>query len=454
LDTPASAVQGREFRPYLESRGLSRSTVNKRISIARSVFKTITPNPFAEVTAGRQDNSARQFYVAADTILAVCRYADPELKLVLMLARFAGLRVPSELLAMRFSDIEWEHDKIYVRSPKTEHHKGGEGRYVPLFHQVRSPLLEAFDRARDGSGKVFPDSATVSTAFLRIRLTRLLGRLEVGIWPRLFQNLRASWETDCLKLWPAETPKWAGHSHLVSQRNYHMQTNDSFRAAAAPPPAQFAASRTSGQGVGESTTPSVTHAGQSAYNVSAGILPGLKPSCNSRPNRTRAVVGATTKRRQKLLARAYRRTGGGRWRYSSFDRPLMPGCRFWCAAKDGDPMAFRLARRHYSAEKTPRPKIRQFVGPGQKLVLISPREDALFAWRKFIDDSGQQGVNCAIFRNESKQLSSAMILEAERIAWARWPGERFYTYVKASKVRSRHRLQMTKSGLLILEKVT
>jgi hypothetical protein len=143
----------------------------------------------------------------------------------------------------------------------------------------------------------------------------------------------------------------------------------------------------------------------------------------------------------------------------------MPGCRFWCAAKDGDPMGFRLARRHYSAEKTPRPKIRQFVGPGQKLVLISPREDALFAWRKFIDDSGQQGVNCAIFRNESKQLSSAMILEAERIAWARWPGERFYTYVKASKVRSCNpgycficagwrRCGMTKSGLLILEKVT
>jgi hypothetical protein len=58
LDTPASAVQGREFRPYLESRGLSRSTVNKRIAIAKSVFKTITPNPFAEVVAGRQDNSA------------------------------------------------------------------------------------------------------------------------------------------------------------------------------------------------------------------------------------------------------------------------------------------------------------------------------------------------------------------------------------------------------------
>jgi hypothetical protein len=28
--------------------------------------------------------------------------------------------------------------------------------------------------------------------------------------------------------------------------------------------------------------------------------------------------------------------------------------------------------------------------------------DALFVWRKFIDDSGQQGVNCAVFRNESR----------------------------------------------------
>jgi integrase len=69
-----------------------------------------------------------------------CRYADPELKLVLMLARFAGLRVPSEIKGMRFSDVEWEADKFYVRSPKTEKHKGGEGRYVPLFQQVRAGL--------------------------------------------------------------------------------------------------------------------------------------------------------------------------------------------------------------------------------------------------------------------------------------------------------------------------
>jgi hypothetical protein len=54
---------------------------------------------------------------------------------------------------------------------------------------------------------------------------------------------------------------------------------------------------------------------------------------------------------------------------------------------------------------------------------------ALFVWRKFIDASGQQGVNCAVFRNEGGVLSSLLIRESCAIAWARWPGERLYTYV-------------------------
>jgi hypothetical protein len=40
-------------------------------------------------------------------------------------------------------------------------------------------------------------------------------------------------------------------------------------------------------------------------------------------------------------------------------------------------------------------------------------------WEKVIDHvsgDGQQGVNCAVFRNESEILSSQLILEAEKIA--------------------------------------
>ncbi len=136
---------------------------------------------------------------------------------------------------------------------------------------------------------------------------------------------------------------------------------------------------------------------------------------------------------------------------------------FWVISHDGEPEAFAMYRRHYSA-KNPRPKIRQFVGPGQKLVLIGLLCPALFAWRKFIDDSGQQGVNCSVFRNESQHRSSDMIREATQFAWEEWPGERLYTLVNPRKVRSTNpgycflmagwrKCGWTKAGLLILEKI-
>lgn len=75
-----------------------------------------------------------------------------------------------------------------------------------------------------------------------------------------------------------------------------------------------------------------------------------------------------------------------------------------------------------------------FCGPGYKLVLSTPCRQALFVWRKFRSMDAQQGVNCAIFRNESSIRSSDLIREADRIADQRWPGERHYTYVNPRHV--------------------
>ena len=76
------------------------------------------------------------------------------------------------------------------------------------------------------------------------------------------------------------------------------------------------------------------------------------------------------------------------------------------------------------------------LGPGEKMALLTPDHSAAFGWRKFIDASGQVGVNCAFFRNEGEHLSSSLILEAEQLAWHRWPNERLYTYVDAASVKS------------------
>jgi hypothetical protein len=70
------------------------------------------------------------------------------------------------------------------------------------------------------------------------------------------------------------------------------------------------------------------------------------------------------------------------------------------------------------------------------MVLLTPDDKALFVWRKFISGDGQQGVNCAVFRNESAARSSDLIRAAQAMAWERWPGSRLYTYVNPRKIRS------------------
>ena len=104
---------------------------------------------------------------------------------------------------------------------------------------------------------------------------------------------------------------------------------------------------------------------------------------------------------------------------------------------DGDEYCLELYERHYSCKTYADGRKRKlFVGPGEKLVLRTWKADAMFVWRKFVDDSGQKGINCAVFRNESQIQSSKLIQEADAIADAIWPNQRHYTFVNAQKIKS------------------
>ncbi|HEX2986071.1 MAG TPA: DNA methyltransferase [Caproiciproducens sp.] len=139
------------------------------------------------------------------------------------------------------------------------------------------------------------------------------------------------------------------------------------------------------------------------------------------------------------------------------------GYHYWHEYRDGNKKGLELYERHYSAYHYADGRERKlFCGPGEKVVLMTQKQDALFVWRKFIDDSGQKGINCAVFRNEGKIRSSDLIREAMAIAWERWPGERLYTYVNPEKIESPNPgycfkmagwkgCGRTKGGLVILE---
>ena len=143
---------------------------------------------------------------------------------------------------------------------------------------------------------------------------------------------------------------------------------------------------------------------------------------------------------------------------SHSDEPL------WWLTKDGDRDCLAMYERHYSAYKYVDGRKRtQFVGPGEKVVLRTERADAVWVWRKFIDDSGQTGINCAVFRNESGHRSSCLISQADQIADCLWPHSRHYTYINAERIASSNpgfcflkagwrKCGRTKGALLIYER--
>ncbi|MGE0178965.1 MAG: DNA methyltransferase [Sphingomonas sp.] len=138
----------------------------------------------------------------------------------------------------------------------------------------------------------------------------------------------------------------------------------------------------------------------------------------------------------------------------------------WGEVKDGNPTVCAVYDRHYSSRTLGEDR-KLALGPGEKMALLSGSGDAIFGWRKFIDDSGQRGVNCAFFRNESDIQSSELIQHAMAAAWDRWPGQRLYTFVDAEKTEHRRgkdsapgkcfieagwrRCGETKGGLIVLE---
>jgi hypothetical protein len=111
----------------------------------------------------------------------------------------------------------------------------------------------------------------------------------------------------------------------------------------------------------------------------------------------------------------------------------------WLSSNRRDPRAVALYLRHYSAGRNGKRETcytSGFTGPGEDMVLLTERCDALFVWSRCIRNDGQTGINCAVFRNESDTLSSELIREADDLAWDRWPDEaRHFTYVDPSKVR-------------------
>ena len=240
-DRPMSAVTPGDadaFRLFLIGKGLADNTVRRRCGRAKQFFHAagrlhlVHKNPFADIKSAVQANVSRFHFVTQHDIQKVLDACpDAEWRLLVALSRFGGLRCPSEHLALTWDDVNWAEDRILVRSPKTEHHQGGESRILPLFPELRPYLREAFDQAPEGAVYVIGRYRRAN-ANLRTQFNKIVKRAGLKPWQKPFQNMRSSRETELAGEYPIHVVcKWIGNTELVAAKHYLQVTDEHFEKA-------------------------------------------------------------------------------------------------------------------------------------------------------------------------------------------------------------------------------
>ncbi len=215
------------------------ATVGRTIKEARLLFKAagraeiLDRNPFEDLKAGAPPDKDRQFFVTREVtqrVLHAC--PDVEWRLIVALSRYGGLRCPTEHLALTWPDVDWERGRFRVTSPKTEHYGCKGERWVPIFSELRPYLEEAFDLAKPGALHVITCKRDVRQN-LRTRFVKIIRRAGLTPWPKPFQNLRASRETELAAVYPLHVVcAWIGNSTLIAQKHYLQVTEEVFRRGA------------------------------------------------------------------------------------------------------------------------------------------------------------------------------------------------------------------------------
>ncbi len=233
--TPGDADEYRRW--LLES--LGPNTVRRLCGRAKQFFRAavrkrlLTESPFADMKdCAVRANRSRDHFVSPDVaakVLEAC--PDAQWRAIFALARFGGLRVPSEILALRWEDVDFAAGRMVVRSPKTEHHEGKEFRVVPLFAELRPYLEEAYEIAEPGTVHVITRYRQ-SNVNLRTQLLRILERAGVEPWPKLFHNLRATRQTELQQRFPVHVVcTWLGNTQAVAMKHYLQVTEEHFAEA-------------------------------------------------------------------------------------------------------------------------------------------------------------------------------------------------------------------------------
>ena len=219
---------------------LSSNTIRRRSGIAKQFFraavrkKWLKSNPFdvLESLNVRANRSRDYFLTREDCARLIDAAPDVQWRVIIALARYGGLRTPSETLALRWGDVLWEEERLVVTDPKRSHHDGKETRVIPLFPELREYLDEAWQLLGDEPAEFVVTRYRDATQNLRTTFTKIIKRAGLTPWPKLFHNLRASRQTELAAEFPIHVVcEWIGNSQAIAQEHYLRVTDDDFNRA-------------------------------------------------------------------------------------------------------------------------------------------------------------------------------------------------------------------------------
>ena len=228
-----TSADAERWRRWLATdKGLAVATVSKFVKRAKTMMadavrdRLLVESPFAGLRGGNESNSERHRFITPEIsarVMDACPNAD--WRLIFTLARYGGLRCPSEVLALRWSDLDWDAGRLRIDSPKTGL------RFCPLFPEIHEALGEAFDLAEPGS--VFCVGRYRKSSNLRTQFGRILERAGIVPWPKPFINLRSTRRTELQESFPDHVVNaWLGHSGAVAAKHYLQVTDEHWGRAA------------------------------------------------------------------------------------------------------------------------------------------------------------------------------------------------------------------------------
>ena len=174
-----------------------------------------------------------------DRTISMAEYAElldacpnQEWRTIIALARIGGIRCPSELRNLRWTDVNWAKNRVLIRSPKTEHHEGHHERIIPLFPELRAELDRLFFSLDDTDENEF-----VVKQYRRVSLTNQFQKIAVlaglGTIKCPFRNMRRNRSNEVRRQFGELKERlWIGHSEQVMEKHYAVLSDDEYSEAA------------------------------------------------------------------------------------------------------------------------------------------------------------------------------------------------------------------------------